>query len=81
MPSMRIQQLKVCGFRGFNEEQPIDLSDPIAVFEGSNGSGKTSIGEGIEWLLYGKTLKRSKGDELSKREYDGSLALGPWKLR
>lgn len=69
---MRIQQLKVCGFRGFNEEQPIDLSDPIAVFEGPNGSGKTSIGEGIEWLLYGKTIKRSKGDELSKREYDGS---------
>jgi hypothetical protein len=68
---MRITQLKVRGFRGFNEEQPIDLSDPIAIFEGPNGSGKTSIGEAVEWLLYGRTLKRTKGDELSKREYDG----------
>ena len=68
---MRFMSLNICGFRGFNDAQPLDLSDPIAVFEGPNGSGKTSIGEAMEWLLYGKTLKRTKGDELSKREYDG----------
>ena len=68
---MRFTSLNICGFRGFNDAQPLDLSDPIAVFEGPNGSGKTSIGEAMEWLLYGKTLKRTKGDELSKREYDG----------
>ena len=68
---MRFTNLNICGFRGFNDAQPLDLSDPIAVFEGPNGSGKTSIGEAMEWLLYGKTLKRTKGDELSKREYDG----------
>jgi hypothetical protein len=68
---MKINQLKIRGFRGFNEEQVIDLSDSVAVFEGPNGSGKTSLGEGVEWLLYGKTLKRTKGEELSKREYAG----------
>src|SRR5207247_7409782 len=25
--------------------------------------------ESLEWLLYGKTLKRTKGDEISRREY------------
>lgn len=60
-PQMRINQLKVRGFRAFNEEQTIDLSDPIAVFEGPDGSGKTSLAEAIEWLLYAKTLKRIKG--------------------
>ena len=78
---MRIRQLRVRGFRGFNEEQVVALSDPIAIFEGPNGSGKTSIGEAIEWLLYGRTLKRTKGDELSRREYDGSYCnihfIGP----
>ena len=68
---MRFTSLNICGFRGFNDAQTLDLSDPIAVFEGPNGSGKTSIGEAMEWLLYGKTIKRTKGDELSKREYDG----------
>lgn len=68
---MRLKSLSICGFRGFNDAQTLDLSDPLVIFEGPNGSGKTSIGEGLEWLLYGSTLKRAKGDELSKREYDG----------
>ena len=68
---MRLTSLSICGFRAFNDSQTLDLSDPIAVFEGPNGSGKTSIGEAMEWLLYGRTLKRTKGDALSKREYTG----------
>lgn len=67
---MRLTSLSICGFRAFNDEQKLDLSDPMVIFEGPNGSGKTSIGEAWEWLLYGRTLKRTKGDELSKREYD-----------
>ena len=68
---MRLTSLSICGFRAFNDSLTLDLSDPIAVFEGPNGSGKTSIGEAMEWLLYGRTLKRTKGDALSKREYTG----------
>ncbi len=68
---MRLKTLSIRGFRGFNEPQTLDLSDPLVIFEGPNGSGKTSIGEAVEWLLYGQTLKRMKGDDLSKREYDG----------
>ncbi len=68
---MRLTRLSIHGFRGFNEAQALDLSDPLVIFEGPNGSGKTSIGEAVEWLLYGRTLKRIKGEELSKREYNG----------
>jgi hypothetical protein len=68
---MRLKSLSICGFRGFNDAQTLDLSDTMVIFEGPNGSGKTSIGEAVEWLLYGRTLKRTKGDDLSKREYSG----------
>ena len=68
---MRLRSLSVCGFRAFNEPQELDLSDPFVILEGPNGSGKTSIGEAVEWLLYGQTLKRMKGNELSKLEYSG----------
>lgn len=68
---MRLNSLSICGFRAFNDAQQLDLSDAVAVFEGPNGCGKTSIGEAVEWLLYGRTLKRTKGDDLSKREYAG----------
>jgi hypothetical protein len=69
---MKLNKLIVRGLRGFNEEQTIDLSGDLVIFSGSNGCGKTSIGEAIEWVLYGRTLKRIKGDEISKREYQGS---------
>src|SRR5260370_26005516 len=68
---MRLTSLSISGFRGFNDAQTLDLSDAIAIFEGPNGSSKTAIGEAFEWLLYGQTLKRTKGDDLSKREYTG----------
>jgi len=69
---MKLVNLKVAGIRGFNDEQPIEFDAKLVIYYGPNGSGKTSIGEAIEWLLYGKTLKRVKGDEISKREYAGS---------
>jgi hypothetical protein len=66
-----LTRISICGFRGFNDKQDLDLSDSLTIFEGPNGSGKTSIGEAVEWLLYGHTLKRAKGNDLSKREYSG----------
>jgi hypothetical protein len=69
---MKLNKLIVRGLRGFSEEQTIDLNGDLVIFSGSNGCGKTSIGEAIEWALYGRTLKRMKGDEISKREYQGS---------
>jgi hypothetical protein len=69
---MNLVSLKVAGIRGFNDEQTLDFHGKIVIYSGRNACGKTSIGEAIEWLLYGKTLKRTKGDEISKREYAGS---------
>ncbi len=66
---MKLVSLTVAGFRAFNDEQTIDLDGCLVIYCGPSGAGKTSIGECIEWLLYGTTLKRSKGDQISKREY------------
>src|SRR5271168_1436675 len=68
---MKLIGLKVAGVRGFNDEQTIDLDAKLVIYYGPNGSGKTSLGEAIEWLFYGRTIKRVKGDEISKREYEG----------
>jgi len=66
---MKLVSLTIAGFRGFNDEQTLDFDGDLIIYAGPNGAGKTSIGESLEWLLYGKTLKRTKGDEISKREY------------
>jgi DNA repair exonuclease SbcCD ATPase subunit len=66
---MKLINLTISGFRGFNGEQTLDFEGDLIIYAGPNGAGKTSMGESLEWLLYGKTLKRTKGDEISKREY------------
>jgi DNA repair exonuclease SbcCD ATPase subunit len=66
---MKLHSLRIAGFRGFNDEQTLDLEGQLVIYCGPNGAGKTSIGEALEWLMYGSTLKRSRGDEISKREY------------
>ncbi len=66
---MKLRNLQVAGLRGFNDKQTVELDGQLVIYAGPNGCGKTSIGECLEWLIYGKTLKRSKGDEISKREY------------
>jgi DNA repair exonuclease SbcCD ATPase subunit len=66
---MKLLRLRVVGLRAFNDKQTIELDGKLVIYTGANGTGKTSIGECLEWLFYGKTLKRSKGDEISKREY------------
>ncbi len=69
---MRLKSLRIAGFRGFNEEQSIDLDGALIIYCGINGSGKSSLAEAVEWVLFGFTLRRQKGDEISKREYADS---------
>jgi DNA repair exonuclease SbcCD ATPase subunit len=44
------------------------------LFYGPNGFGKTSLAEAIEWLFYGTTKRRQRGDGYSRSEYAGSFA-------
>ena len=67
---MKIKSIRLKGFRGFNNEKSIEIDEKLTVIYAPNSYGKTSITEGLEWLLYGVTSKVEKGD--SKEEYKGS---------
>lgn len=53
MATMRIQRLRLVNWRNHKETE-IEL-EPISVFVGRNGAGKSSIAAGIDFLLRGKT--------------------------
>lgn len=59
-------------FRAFGNGASISLSQQITIFYGGNGSGKSSFAEALEWLFYGYTKRRRKGDGFSKTEYKDS---------
>lgn len=72
---MRLLKLTIKNFRGFGPSvDTIDLDADLVLFYGPNGHGKTSLSEAVEWLFYGTTKRRERGDGYSKSEYTGSFA-------
>jgi DNA repair exonuclease SbcCD ATPase subunit len=67
---MRLRQLKIAGFRGFNVEQTIDFHERLTLISAPNSHGKTSITEALEFLIYGETSKVAHAQ--SKEEYKDS---------
>ncbi len=53
---MRIQQLQIKNFRCFSSIN-LDIDHPIIVFEGPNGSGKTSLLEALHYLCYLRSFR------------------------
>jgi recombinational DNA repair ATPase RecF len=52
-PWQRLRHLTLGPFRGFRRPEPFDLRKRINLFYGPNGSGKTSLCEGLEFALLG----------------------------
>jgi DNA repair exonuclease SbcCD ATPase subunit len=67
---MKIDNISIQGFRGFNEKRVIHFHPLLTLIYAPNSYGKTSITEAAEWLLYGSTSKVDKGE--FKEEYKGS---------
>lgn len=67
---MKINNISIRGFRGFNEERVIVFHPLLTLIYAPNSYGKTSITEAVEWLLYGSTSKLERGE--FKDEYKGS---------
>ncbi|MBS8230289.1 DNA sulfur modification protein DndD [Marinobacter salarius] len=75
---MLIQELKLTDFRVYAGENRFDLTpskrfgkkQPIILFGGLNGAGKTSILSGVRLALYGRA---SLGNAVSQKNYDEFL--------
>lgn len=63
---VKVQQLKLNAFRGVPGELQLDFSSPLTLVYAPNGTGKTSIVDGAEWLLTGEVARldafSKKGD-------------------
>jgi DNA repair exonuclease SbcCD ATPase subunit len=71
---MRLGELEVAGFRGFNKLRTIPLQGDVVIVAGVNGAGKTSLLDSIQWLVSGDvprlrahSVRPTKDDYLSSR--------------
>ncbi|MGV7223186.1 MAG: AAA family ATPase [Nitrospinales bacterium] len=67
---MKIQNLKIRGFRGFNDETDLSFTTGLNLVYAPNGWGKSSLAEAIEWAVFGDTQRTL--DAKSKIEFEGS---------
>jgi len=52
--SARLLRVELEGFRGFAEYQAVDLDADAIIVRGDNGTGKTSLVDGLLWLFTGE---------------------------
>lgn len=69
---MRLLKIRPIYFRGFGSSDWIDIDSDLVLLYGPNAFAKTSLAEAIEWLFFGSTKRRAKGERYSKEEYRGS---------
>ena len=62
---MRLKRIRIVGFRGFNDEQEVELDGDLIIISGDGHTGKTSLAEALEWLFFGYTARCRRG----KRQY------------
>jgi hypothetical protein len=56
------------------EDYVLELEDPITLFEGGNGSGKTSLVSAIVWCLTGHIYRPQRPPERAVEEFECQLA-------
>ena len=72
---MQLLNLTIRNFRGFGDAgTTISLNGDLLLFFGPNGFGKTSLAEAIEWLFYGTTKRRQRGESYGRAEYANTFA-------
>lgn len=64
----RLRHLTLGPFRGFRSPEPFDLTKQIILFYGPNGSGKTSLCEGLEYALLGD-VEEAGSKRIAARTY------------
>jgi len=71
-----IRRISIENFRGFRSEQTLDLAASATIVSGSNGKGKTSFFDAVQWLLLGSLARlatlatRRSGDYIVNRFAD-----------
>lgn len=71
----RLLDLTASNLRSFGATPTtVDLDSDVVLFYGPNGFSKTNLAEALEWLFYGWTRRRKRGEMLSATEYGCTCA-------
>jgi energy-coupling factor transporter ATP-binding protein EcfA2 len=67
---MRLERIVVQAFRGYPNRADIVLLGDVVLLAGENGTGKTSLTEAFEWVLFDSIVRKERSK--TRGEYQGS---------
>lgn len=69
---MKLQQIKLVGFKSFVDNTIIDLTGNLVGIVGPNGCGKSNIIDAIRWVLGELSARQLRGDSMQDIIFNGS---------
>jgi chromosome segregation protein len=74
---MRLQQLKIAGFKSFVDPTTIKFPGELVGIVGPNGCGKSNTIDAVRWVMGESSAKNLRGENASDVIFNGSSARKP----
>ena len=74
---MRLQKIKLAGFKSFVDPTTISLPRGLVGVVGPNGCGKSNIIDAVRWVMGEISAKHLRGDSMADVVFNGSTARKP----
>ncbi len=74
---MRIDKIKISGFKSFVDPTTISLPDNLTGVVGPNGCGKSNIIDAMQWVMGESSAKHLRGDSMADVIFSGSGSRKP----
>ena len=74
---MKLQQIKLSGFKSFVEATNIDVYGQLVGIVGPNGCGKSNVIDAVRWVLGESSARQLRGESMMDVIFNGSLKRKP----
>lgn len=74
---MRLQQVKLSGFKSFVDVTAIDVYGQLVGIVGPNGCGKSNVIDAVRWVLGESSARQLRGESMMDVIFNGSIKRKP----
>ena len=74
---MRLEKIKLSGFKSFVDPTTIPFSSDLVAIVGPNGCGKSNVIDAVRWVLGESSAKHLRGDQMADVIFNGSTTRKP----
>ena len=74
---MRLDHIKIAGFKSFPERTELAFDDGVTAIVGPNGCGKSNVIDAITWVLGEQSARSLRGERMEDVIFSGSDARRP----